>query len=127
MDSPEQRLWRAVLFTALHDAVGVITGVSENKTKKDNGKSICVVAAILWFERGREVPLVCDLAGLEHTAVRAAAQQAVGYRWGPEPAEAARRTNSLEMTRKSLASMKAKLGHAPSVVEAILQRTRDDE
>lgn len=63
---PDQRLWRMVIFQALQDAKGIQSTGNPNKHAKSN--------AVEWFRAAsRDFRQVCDLAGLDPSAVQAAA------------------------------------------------------
>jgi hypothetical protein len=66
----ETRLWRLVIFQALQDALGVQSTAAKNKHAK--------ARAIEWFRSGnRDFRQVCDLAGLDSSAVQAAALEGI--------------------------------------------------
>ena len=129
--SPEQRLWRAAIKIALQDAVGIVYGVSSDKCKRGRGgKKIAVLSAVSFFERGgyngRELPLVCDLAGLDIERIRRAAMQAIRLRWGDSPSEAVRITSGNEFTRGNLEVVAQKAGWCGPVVMSLLTSTRHE-
>lgn len=129
-ESQERRLWRAVLFGALHDALGIVTGISNDRGKGTNAKRHCVVRALAWFEgggyNGLELPLVCSLAGVEQSRFRTSAMHAIHFRWGESPKQAAAVAPSNQICRSYLLKVSREAHYRCPVVRAILETTRHE-
>lgn len=66
--SPEQRLYQAVILTALQEGVGVGSAIKPGTLDRD------IALARSWFRNGEEdFRLACEFAGLSPVTVRAAA------------------------------------------------------
>ena len=128
VDGPEQRLWRAVLLTALRDAAGVVYSVSGSDHAVD-ARRHCVHAAIAWFERGGysggELALVCGMADVDAAQTRAAAMQAIRFRWGDNHVAGVNAAADREISRKHLKTMVEKAGWGGPVVSWLLEREGD--
>ena len=131
LHSPELRLWRAVLFTAIHDALGIVYGVTNDRGKnKYARRRLCIDRAVTWFTNGgynaKEFPLVCALAGLEPERVRASVMQAFRFKWGDDPLKEIWNCERSFMSREALEKQSAEQNWRTGVIKAVLDTTRHE-
>lgn len=117
--SPEQALWRAVLYVAVRDALGFVYGVAGDKYVAEKRRH--VKRAVTFFnEDVTGLGLICDAASMDFERVRNAMSQVILSRWGYDPKSAVDAEPAEQLTRGYLARTFTKRPDCHPLIRAVV-------
>ena len=121
LKSPEQKLWRQVLFVAIRDALGFVYGATSGNDPPGLKRRLAI-AAVNFFRGDKEsLGLVCGAADLEPTRVESVVSQAIENRWGADPHSAIEAEPPEHLTRRHLANVVTKGANCHPLIKAIIR------